>query len=267
MASHTAKDVRPFAAMVRGCVSRGWVALEQLWVTKRAAALDAAADSRVRAARDEARASACMICIEHGPTVAMLCCGGAFHLRCLKQWLGSQGTACPGCREPVPDAEREALRAAGRHDDGPVATSYNEGYNTGFSEGMAAAARGESTDDTLDDESLETTEDDSREITEDNSEPTEESDDTQVEASATVSDDSEPTEDNSEPTEESDDTGDDTQAEGGAAVSDDSESTEESDDTEVEEGRVSDDTNEATVEDDDTNEVDGDEDDDDTEEY
>eukprot|EP00966_Prymnesium_polylepis_P318317 7352194-Prymnesium_polylepis.1 len=85
--SHRARDVRPWAALVKQCVARGWGALEPLWQAKRAVAQVDAADAGRRDARSAARGSSCMICLDDGPTCSLLCCGGAFHMRCLSQWL------------------------------------------------------------------------------------------------------------------------------------------------------------------------------------
>ena len=108
VASHRAEDVRPWATLVGQCVARGFAALEPLWQTRRAAARlqAAAAGTSAREAREDARASSCMVCLDDEPTATLLCCGGAFHMRCLSQWLVSSGTTCPGCHAPVPPEER-----------------------------------------------------------------------------------------------------------------------------------------------------------------
>ena len=78
VASHKEKDVRPFAALIKACVARGWAALESAWASKRAAAAQEAAGARQRSARDEVRSSNCIICLDGGPSMTLVCCGGAF---------------------------------------------------------------------------------------------------------------------------------------------------------------------------------------------
>ena len=107
VASHKEKDVRPFAALIKACVARGWGALESAWASKRAAAAQEAAGARQRSARDEVRSSNCIICLDGGPSMTLVCCGGAFHMRCLSVWLASS-TTCPQCRAVVPPEERPA---------------------------------------------------------------------------------------------------------------------------------------------------------------
>jgi len=106
IASHKGRDVKPWATLVAQCVARAWDALEGVWQSKRDAARAAAAGASQREAREAARASACMICLDEGPTCSLLCCGGAYHMRCLAQWLESSGTTCPGCRADVPPEGR-----------------------------------------------------------------------------------------------------------------------------------------------------------------
>ena len=108
IASHCASDVRPWATLVAACVARAWSGLETAWQEKRTAAQAAAAGASARQARDDARRGTCMICLEEGVTCSLLCCGQAFHMRCLSQWLVSSGTTCPGCRAVVPPEERPA---------------------------------------------------------------------------------------------------------------------------------------------------------------
>ena len=59
VSSHKANDVRPFTAMVRTCVLRGFAALDALWQAARAPAVAAAGAVRrstsASALRDEAR--------------------------------------------------------------------------------------------------------------------------------------------------------------------------------------------------------------------
>ena len=111
IASHQAASPRPFAAMVRTCVLRGWTALDALWASAKAPAVAAAvAVSRSHSAsaqREEARSHPCMICLDDQPNCTLLCCGGAYHMRCLSRWLDdSDRRTCPQCRAHVPTAER-----------------------------------------------------------------------------------------------------------------------------------------------------------------
>ena len=85
-------------------------ALESAWASKRAAAAQEAAGARQRSARDEVRSSNCIICLDGGPSMTLVCCGGAFHMRCLSVWLASS-TTCPQCRAVVPPEERPAAAA------------------------------------------------------------------------------------------------------------------------------------------------------------
>ena len=125
VASHKEKDVRPFAALIKACVARGWAALESAWASKRAAAAQEAAGARQRSARDEVRSSNCIICLDGGPSMTLVCCGGAFHMRCLSVWLASS-TTCPQCRAVVPPEERPAPPPpAGRPNPGRVVQLFN----------------------------------------------------------------------------------------------------------------------------------------------
>ena len=204
VASHRDEDVRPFAAMVRASVARGWAALEQIWVAKRAAAISDNAGAQARAARDDVRRSDCLICLDEGPTFTMydcqnqmwgllctlrvhvacttlknrLCCGGAYHIRCLTRWL-QQGTACAQCRAPVPTAERRALQAASHRpsSNGTMATNgaAAAAYQAGFVAGQLAAHG------TDGDDSLSILEDDTTEIVDDTEAELETADDTEAE--------------------------------------------------------------------------------------
>ena len=106
VSAHVANDVKPWAVLVQQSVARGWAALEPLWQQKRANVQAAAEGQSARQVRASARAAGCMICLDDGPTCTLLCCGGAFHIRCLSRWLAASGTTCPGCRAPVPPDER-----------------------------------------------------------------------------------------------------------------------------------------------------------------
>ena len=106
-------------------VARGWAALESAWASKRAAAAQEAAGARQRSARDEVRSSNCIICLDGGPSMTLVCCGGAFHMRCLSVWLASS-TTCPQCRAVVPPEERPAPPPpAGRPNPGRVVQLFN----------------------------------------------------------------------------------------------------------------------------------------------
>ena len=103
--THLSNDLRTWATVVCQCVQRGWDALEALWQTQRAQAQEAVAGASARGVRDAARSGCCVICLDDGPTSTLLCCGSAFHMRCLSRWLVSSGT-CPTCRAPVTAEER-----------------------------------------------------------------------------------------------------------------------------------------------------------------
>ena len=111
VASHRADDSRPFAAMVRTSILRGWAALSTQWASAKAPAVAAAGavsqSHSASALRDEARSSNCMICLDEQPTCTLLCCGGAFHMRCLSRWINdSNRRSCPQCRAEVPADEQ-----------------------------------------------------------------------------------------------------------------------------------------------------------------
>ena len=50
----------------------------------------------------------CEICFESPPNMSSLCCGTSYHVKCLAQWVKSNGT-CPHCRFEIPPWE-ESIR-------------------------------------------------------------------------------------------------------------------------------------------------------------
>ena len=248
-ASHKAKDVRPFAALVRTCISRAWAALEPSWDAKRKKAVEAAAGARARSARDEARRSGCLICLDEGPTCSLLCCGGAFHMRCLSRWLSTSGTSCPQCRAPVPPEERPSMPNRARADaDAELADGTSDGtsddLSIGWSELDGSSEMSESSGTSEDDDSYELAEllDDSYEPSDD-SQP---SDDTEYEAAVddTQDDDSFSHYDDTESAQQDDDThDDDTEADDDTlSENDDTESAQPDDDTQDDNTATDDDT-------------------------
>jgi hypothetical protein len=159
--SHTASDPRPFAAMVRTCVLRGWGALNTLWVSAKAPAVAAAGavsmSHSASALRHEARSNPCMICLDDQPTCTLLCCGGAFHMRCLSLWFNGPSTrTCPQCRADVPADEQ--MGAAGGGGGGGVAGGGGGGLTLDEAWDILMAGdpgSGDGGDDTADDTTAE----------------------------------------------------------------------------------------------------------------
>ncbi|KAL3925010.1 MAG: hypothetical protein SGILL_000685 [Bacillariaceae sp.] len=55
-----------------------------------------------RRARETAAETFCIICLEHDPNIATLCCGKPVHFNCLGNWL-IQNPTCPQCRSDLPN--------------------------------------------------------------------------------------------------------------------------------------------------------------------
>ena len=125
VASHKEKDVRPFAALIKACVARGWGALESAWASKRAAAAQEAAGARQRS-----RARSAFIELHH--LFGRRAVDDARLLRrrlphAVPRACGSRpSTTCPQCRAVVPPEERPAPPPpAGRPNPGRVVQLFN----------------------------------------------------------------------------------------------------------------------------------------------
>jgi len=93
----------PLADLIADVVFRCWAELERLTASQARAAGESARARAVREARAEARAGACLVCLDEKPDVATLCCGAPLHLRCLAEWLAAAASPlCVQCREPLP---------------------------------------------------------------------------------------------------------------------------------------------------------------------
>jgi len=94
---------QPLAGLIATTLARVWGGLEH--ATERAirAKEEAAEDRALRAARDRAKEGICGVCLETGPNMILVCCGAAYHLSCMSQWLSTAPKgACPACRASIP---------------------------------------------------------------------------------------------------------------------------------------------------------------------
>jgi len=94
---------RPMAGLIATTLARVWGGLEL--ATERAIRVkdEAAEDRALRAARDRAKKGTCGVCLETGPNITLVCCGAAYHMSCMSQWLSTAPRgACPACRAPLP---------------------------------------------------------------------------------------------------------------------------------------------------------------------
>ena len=70
------------------------------------------------AERELARANECIVCMETGPNVSLLCCGNHTHINCLKGWLDRGNHSCPYCRAQIEyTAEADSARPGSDGDD------------------------------------------------------------------------------------------------------------------------------------------------------
>ena len=70
------------------------------------------------AERELARANECIVCMETGPNVSLLCCGNHTHINCLKRWLDRGNHSCPYCRAQIEyTAEADSARPGSDGDD------------------------------------------------------------------------------------------------------------------------------------------------------
>ena len=103
-------QVYPFAQHVAEQLLRAWEEFSRMRLRLVKAATDSASEAAVRAAREQKRDEACMICMEDVPNIATLCCGAAVHLNCMGKWLAeAPDPTCVSCRTPLP---RPVLRPA-----------------------------------------------------------------------------------------------------------------------------------------------------------
>jgi len=102
----TMGSLAPFCDLLATLVSRAWLELDRLVVQRNTEALEMQGEALRREARDEAKRTACMICLEADSNIQTLCCGAACHFNCLGQWLQQAGApACCHCRQPLPRAQ------------------------------------------------------------------------------------------------------------------------------------------------------------------
>jgi hypothetical protein len=100
--SHKTNSSRPFTDIVMTCVMRGWAALDTRWASAEAPALAAAgAINKTTLLREMRDNGECVICLDAQPECALLCCGSAYHMRCLSRWVNVRSANCPHCRAQV----------------------------------------------------------------------------------------------------------------------------------------------------------------------
>jgi hypothetical protein len=77
-----------------------------------------------RKLRERAAAGSCLICSDSNPDIATLCCGKAFHLNCVAEWL-SNNNSCPQCRSELPRMPTRMRRISSTDDDDHIISSLN----------------------------------------------------------------------------------------------------------------------------------------------
>jgi hypothetical protein len=123
MGALKSRNVGRVTGVIAVGVERAWRAFELVCAEREASAAADTDGAAVRRWREDARSrGACVVCLDDGPEIATLCCGSAFHLRCLGRWVSGGGggdrACCPSCRnpmepEPAPPRQPDPAPAAG----------------------------------------------------------------------------------------------------------------------------------------------------------
>ena len=106
MGALKSKNVGRVTGVIAVGVERAWRAFELVCAEREASAAADTDGAAVRRWREDARnRGACVVCLDDGPEIATLCCGSAYHLRCLGRWVSGGGggdrACCPSCRNPI----------------------------------------------------------------------------------------------------------------------------------------------------------------------